>query len=275
VPLVLSTNEATESGIAYADVTGVAYEYPRRYRKLVRPGERFVYYRGRRLPSGKTRPQQYFGTGVIGAIGDSPAKSDRLLCRIYDYREFSHPVGLLWSDGKRVEPGGEAGGLFYRTGVRQITDQIFKRLVDSGDPGEISTGNAYASPKSLHEVDAYAMHVATAYLKTKFPSAAVQPMPHNNPGFDIEVRSAGGQVLYAEVKGTQAAAPRFFMTEGERVFASTNSKQYTLIVVFDIDLVKQTHSTMEQQGDPKDHFTFVASQWMGSLKQHQQSMPPA
>jgi hypothetical protein len=264
--LVLSTNEATESGIAYADVTGVKYEYPRRYRKLVRSGERFVYYRGRRLPGGKTRPQQYFGTGVVGEISKSAGGRDRLICQILDYREFSYPVGLRWSDGTRVEPGGDAGGLFYRTGVRVITEKIFIRLLQVGNPGEISTGAAYATPKSTHDVDAYAMQVAIGYLKEKFLGAAVEAMPHNNPGFDIEVRLSSGQVLVVEVKGTQAVAPRFFMTEGERIFASTNSVRYTLIVVFGIDLLKQTHSTVEQPGDPNDHFVLVPSQWIGLLK---------
>ena len=134
MPLVLSTNEATESGIAYADVTGVESEYPCRYRKLVRPGERFVYYRGRPLPRGKTRPQQYFGTGVIDEISKSASGADRLICRILDYREFSNPVGLRWSNGTRVGPGGTAGGLSYRTGVRVITEKIVTGLLQIGIP---------------------------------------------------------------------------------------------------------------------------------------------
>jgi hypothetical protein len=147
-------------------------------------------------------------------------------------------------------------------------------MLQVGNPGEISTGAAYATPKSAHDVDTYAMHVAIAYLEEKFPGAVVEAMPHNNPGVDIEVRLSSGQVLYVEVKGTQAVAPRFFMTEGERIFASTNSVRYTLIVVFGIDLLKQTHSTVEQPGDPKDHFVLVPSQWIGLLQQEPQT-PPA
>ena len=43
MPLVLTQNEATESGHAYADVLGESYEYPTRYRNRIREGERFVY----------------------------------------------------------------------------------------------------------------------------------------------------------------------------------------------------------------------------------------
>jgi hypothetical protein len=44
LPLVLTQNEATESGHQYADELGVAYEYPTRYRNAIRTGEPFVYY---------------------------------------------------------------------------------------------------------------------------------------------------------------------------------------------------------------------------------------
>jgi len=59
MPLILATGAATESGHDYADVIGVSYEYPKAYRGIVRRGEVFVYYRGRRLPAGGTRPQVY------------------------------------------------------------------------------------------------------------------------------------------------------------------------------------------------------------------------
>ena len=54
MPLVLTQNELTESGHDYADRLGVEYEYPTRYRNLVRTGERFVYYRGRKRAAGGT-----------------------------------------------------------------------------------------------------------------------------------------------------------------------------------------------------------------------------
>ena len=75
MPLVLTQNEATESGHTYADVLGIVYEYPRRYASLVQTGEQFVYYRGRRRATGGTQPQVYLGTGVVGTIARSEAVS--------------------------------------------------------------------------------------------------------------------------------------------------------------------------------------------------------
>lgn len=266
MPLVLSTNEATESRISYADVTGIEYEYPSRYRKLIHTGERFVYYRGRRLPGGKTRPQQYFGAGVIGEVAASKRHTGRLVCRIHDYREFTHPVGLRWPDGSRVEPGGAKGGLYYRTGVRTLTDDEYGALIEAGHPGDISPAVVYASPQSMREVDAYAMRTAVAYLRTKYPAAVIKRMPHNNPGFDIEVSPSESSIIYVEVKGTQGVVPRFFMSEGERVFASTNSRRYSLLIIYDIDLVKESHLMLEHAGEPEERFMLKPSQWTGTLK---------
>lgn len=62
MPLVLAENEATESGISCHDRTGVSYQFPKMYRRLIQPGERFVYYKGRKTLDGRRTPKVYFGT---------------------------------------------------------------------------------------------------------------------------------------------------------------------------------------------------------------------
>jgi hypothetical protein len=91
VPLVLAENEATESGIRYEDLTGVSYQFPTMYRNLIRPGMRFVYYRGRKSAGGR-RPQVYFGTGAIGGVGVDRKSPNRLVCEVLDYLPFAQPV---------------------------------------------------------------------------------------------------------------------------------------------------------------------------------------
>jgi len=53
-PLVLVENEATEGGHYdfWADATGERYHYPNKYRNMIKPGRRFVYYRGSRRKDG-------------------------------------------------------------------------------------------------------------------------------------------------------------------------------------------------------------------------------
>lgn len=68
MPLVFAENEATESGITYEDRTGSSYEYPKMYRRLIRSGERFVYYKGRKKHGGGRAPQIILGRASLGAL---------------------------------------------------------------------------------------------------------------------------------------------------------------------------------------------------------------
>ncbi|SRR6266568_8249567 len=267
MPIVLSTNEATASGHAYADITGAAYEYPRRYRRLITSGERFVYYRGRRLPGGGTRRQSYFGVGIIGDIGPSPNRKDRLVATILDFRPFLTEVGLKWSDGKYVEPGGTAGGRYYQLGVRRISEQVWSTVLDEGRPTEAAPAAAmHASPEAAAEIDAYAIRAAINHLRTRLPGARIRAMPHNNPGFDIELDGETA-IRFVEVKGTQASAPRFFITEGERQFAHANRPSYLLLVVYDIDRRSDRHQLLEHEAaEIEDAFALTPRQWVGTLR---------
>lgn len=129
MPLVLTQNEESESGHEYDDVLGVCYEYPKRYQRLIRPGERFVYYRGRRKRGGGTQLQVYLGVGTIGAVAKS--RRDRLKCSIEDFEEFKSPVPFK-IDGRYLEAGAQAygrrAGLHYRQGVRQIDQATWDHI---------------------------------------------------------------------------------------------------------------------------------------------------
>lgn len=91
MPLALAMNEATESGIAYEDVAFVSYEFPVRCRSMITPGERFIYYRGRRRSTGVRQAQVYLGAGTIGAVRPSQFPG-RLVCEV-EGTPFATPVG--------------------------------------------------------------------------------------------------------------------------------------------------------------------------------------
>ncbi len=77
MPLVFTQNDVSVADIDYADELGKVYEYPARYRKLIRPGEKFVYYRGRRRADGSAQTPSYLGCGTVGEISE---KGKRLQC---------------------------------------------------------------------------------------------------------------------------------------------------------------------------------------------------
>jgi hypothetical protein len=274
MPLVLTQNEATESGHEYADVLGIAYEYPTRYRRLIRSGERFVYYRGRRTATGFVRPQVYLGRGVIGRIRDSSTPG-RLVCSIEDYEPFTDPLpfkaGALYLESGARRLGSRAG-LYFRQGVREVSDSDFRAILERVDALDQTEGpsrrrptSLYPSPESARLVDDVAMEQAMGEATRLFPESAVERMPHNNPGFDIEVVAAGER-RYIEVKGTTLPRPRFFMSEGERRFSEAHAGSYSLWVVYSIDMRARRGTLVKREGSVGEMSAdLVPTQWMGVL----------
>jgi Domain of unknown function (DUF3883) len=274
MPLVLTQNEATASGHDYADELGVAYEYPTRYRGWVQPGERFAYYRGRRRPTGSLEPQVYLGVGVVGQIRPSPVMG-RLLCAVEDFEEFSPPVPFK-IDGAYLEPLGnvppERAGLYFRPGVRRINEGTYARILAAAAAVDPTAGTRrqlesmpYATPETARLVDEIAMELAVEHVRAMHPQAKVHRMPHNNPGYDIEMVLPNG-TRYVEVKGTKRPLPHFYMSEGERLFADANRDHYFLLVAFSVNTALRTGTIIVHHGSlGPDEVSLRPIQWEGSL----------
>jgi hypothetical protein len=247
--LVLTTNRVTASGHHYDDRTGVSYEYPLRYRNLIRPGRRFVYYRGR---DGAVSPH-YFGSGIVGEVRDSQ-NPGLLVCEILDFRPFTRAAPFVDSNGHHLEPGGDARG-FYQPGVRRIPANAFERIILLGGsevspPGEhpgqdVRTRRPstrprhaqYAPSEVSRAIEVFAIGQAQHWLVDHYPGCAVEEMPRNNPGFDLRVVDSSGEIVrYVEAKGTAAGLPSFFLSDGERRFSQLEASRFTLLVVWAIDL---------------------------------------
>lgn len=270
MPLVLAQNEVTESGHDYGDVLGISYEYPQRYRNLIRTGERFVYYRGRRTRTGPTQPQVYLGTGIIGPI--SPSRVGGLLtCLIEEYRPFPQPVPFKLGDSY-LEAGastfGRRAGLYFRSGVRWISERDYLAILEqapdeSDDVAAFATG--YGDPQRALLIDAVAMEIALEQAVVDFPGAEVTAMPHNNPGFDI-LASQTGAAKYIGVKGAAGVRPRFFMSEGERRFSEAHGDDYELWVVRAIDTTARTGELIKRAGAVSQMALMLEPvQWRGEL----------
>lgn len=260
MPLVFTENEATGSGIKYADRTGISYQYPRMYRRLIQSGERFVYYRGRRRLDGGRSPQVYFGVGVVGDIMEDAANGERLVCRILDFRPFPVPLPFKDANGKYLEVGGKRRG-YFQLGVRTISPTEFRCILEASEstigsdeplarPPALSrpdAGPGYASPEKLRAIEAFAIRVALEEIERRYPGSRASVLPRNNPGFDIEV-GVLGESLYVEVKGTERSAAQFFATEGELQFSRRNASRYRLIVVHRINLTSGQYNLLWSEG---------------------------
>jgi Domain of unknown function (DUF3883) len=241
MPLVLTQNLVTAEGHAYSDVLGLRYEYPTRYARLMTTGEPFVYYRGRRgAPKGEP-PCAYIGAGVVGLV--SGPTNGLFTAEIEDYVAFDRVVDFKVR-GQYIEDvpdrKGSATGVFFRgTSVRPVSEEVYQRVLELGGlaftsnkrnelPAPVGTGSTYPSATAAAESDAAGMVAAVAEARARWPRAHVHRMAQNNPGFDLAVDLPDGR-WYVEVKSTSGQDPRFFLSEGERLFADRYSKRYSLL----------------------------------------------
>lgn len=275
MPLVLASNEITASGHTYEDITGVSYEYPLMYQHQIREGKRFIYYRGSRRASGVRDVPVYLGTGLVGEIRPSE-NPEHFVCAILDYQPFLPPVPFKDEEGQPFEAGGSAGGRYYQRGVRSISEAVFNAILSRADvaghtsipsdsPRSPIGYHAYASPDVAKAVEEFAMRVALERARVLFPGRKIIQRSHNNPGFDILVEGDGSARHYIEVKGSTAPTPRFFLTEGERLFSAEHASDYTLMVIYSIDLETGDHHVLVREGPiSSEGFQMTATQWLCS-----------
>ena len=277
MPLVFAENEETESGITYEDRTGISYQYPRAYRRIISPGERFIYYRGRRKKGGGRLPQVYFGTGVVGNISTDRNRGDRYVCEILDHAPFAAPVPFKKPNGEYFETGAERRGYFQR-GVRVISDADFQHILETAQAtleANLTAQNlqpeaviapvgsiTYASVAVARAIEEFAVEAALTEIRKRYADCSAKSQPRNNPGFDVLVHGPGGHI-YAEVKGTTRPFPQFFVTEGELQFSRRHAEKYRLIVIFRINVVAGTYEVFWHEGaiSTENGFRLNPLQW--------------
>lgn len=224
-------------------------------------GDRFVY----------QAPGNYFGCGVIGEIRPSPTPG-RLIAKVLSVRLFDEPIGLKDASGNYYEadPTYWWDKIYWGQGVRPLSDASFEAIVAAAglmtapDPDPVAP--SYADPETAKKVEAISVAAAVTAIEERF-GEPVKVMPHNNPGYDLRVGPADAPTRYVEVKGTQSAAPVFFMSDGEREFSIKNDDRYTLVVVSGIDVEAGTHAslTVRDGGLVGTDVDLQTSQWRGRL----------
>jgi hypothetical protein len=253
MPLILAQNEMSESGISYIDNTGVSYEFPPMYKNLIRPGERFIYYRGRKTLSSSRTPQIYFGCGVIGDVEPGIIETSRWRCEILDYRPFERAIPFKKGETGYLETGGTRRGYFQK-GVRRVSEAEFDGILRNGitsslpsSKTESSASGGYASREMRFKIETFAVESALRELAIDFPQSSSSVMPKNNPGFDILLSNS--DIRFVEVKGTLSALPGFFITSGEMKFSTENLASYLLLIIYAINFEEGTYKAYSYKGD--------------------------
>lgn len=120
MPISLTVSGHTASGHDYADILGKKYNYPKRYRNLIVPGETVVFYTGTRAYPGK-EPLSYLGIAIIAQIREAVNSIDGdLQCGFHCYTEFQKSVPFK-IEGHYLESKANGNPNHWRQGVRKIS----------------------------------------------------------------------------------------------------------------------------------------------------------
>lgn len=272
MPVVLVHNEVKrDPAHQWDDLEGVHYNYPSKYRRLIQPGEPFVYYRGVHRVSGPRQPAEYFGAGRIGEIRKDPDRANGWYCAIDDYQRFAVPVRAkvegenreqiplnLWRDGVRdLDPAvyaaimAEAGlaiGAERKEGLVTPEPAAVEPIaIEASDalivPPRLinpsaTAGTSKSSPRRSARAKAvgdWAERTALAYLRTQMVGSRDcihRAAQGETPGWDIDFVDATGVLQRVEVKGTVGAAfTGVELTANELAAAEVHGGNYWLCLV--------------------------------------------
>ncbi|HHB1427241.1 TPA: HNH endonuclease [Serratia odorifera] len=117
------------------DKPGEEYHFPKRYAKMLTPGTRVVYYKGR-LKDKRFREQRlsddphYFAVATIANVYPDPqAKRGELYAMVKDFQPFTQPLLAKTATGYYEAIPANRQSNYWRDGVRPITQDIFHTIV--------------------------------------------------------------------------------------------------------------------------------------------------
>lgn len=117
------------------------------------------------------------------------------------------------------------------------------------------------------EVEDFSMRMAVSEAYRLFPQESITQQPYSTLGFDILVGAATHPTAYIKVKGTQAIAPNFVMSEAERAFSVEKAGQYVLLVIYAIKLASEDYKVAVHKGAVSAQTAaLLPIQWKCSLK---------
>lgn len=125
----------------WKDEKGIRYHFPKRYRKLLEPGTRVIYYKGsmkksKYLNERLSDKPHYFAVAVIGNIEiDRESKKGDYFATIVNYQPFNEPVLAKQNDEYlEVIPESRINN-YWRDGVRGIDETIYKTIFSQAHLG--------------------------------------------------------------------------------------------------------------------------------------------
>jgi len=130
--VIITENDESQ----WDDKTGVSYNYPAKYNRILTPGTKVIYYKGKlkdkqfediRL----SNTPHYFGVAIIGDnYLDKNASKKEYYCDILTYQPFDKAVSFKMN-GDYLEPIPESKKTnYWRDGVREVKKNTFDKILE-------------------------------------------------------------------------------------------------------------------------------------------------
>jgi predicted HNH restriction endonuclease len=138
---VLTENDVSQ----WDDKTGESYQFPKRYKAILQPGTKIVYYKGKArdkvfLKERLSSSPHYFGIAVIGEVyPDERSYKGDLRASIKYYQAFENPVLAKDGEGFLEEIPKNRLSNYWYDGVRKITEDTYNLIIKKASLKTIET----------------------------------------------------------------------------------------------------------------------------------------
>lgn len=130
--VIIAENDESQ----WDDKTGISYNYPSKYSRILTPGTKVIYYKGKlkdkRFEDVRlSNEPHYFGVGIIGDnYLDRNASKKEYYCDILTYQPFDLAVPFK-INGDYLEPIPKSKkSNYWRDGVREVTKKTFDKILE-------------------------------------------------------------------------------------------------------------------------------------------------
>ena len=130
--VIITENDESQ----WDDKTGISYNYPSKYSRILSPGTKVIYYKGKlkdkRFEDVRlSKDPHYFGVAIIGDnYLDKSASKKEFYCDILTYQPFDKTVSFKMN-GDYLEPIPESKKTnYWRDGVREVTKNTFDKILE-------------------------------------------------------------------------------------------------------------------------------------------------
>lgn len=127
---IIAENDVSQ----WKDQTGESYHFPKRYLKILTPGCKVIYYKGKlkdkSFSASRLSDQpHYFGIASIGqSVKDPSSSKNDYFCEVLDFQKFSDPV-LAKINNEYLETIPESKKRnYWRDGARKIDHATYEKI---------------------------------------------------------------------------------------------------------------------------------------------------